>query len=464
MYSLDKSSSFHRSILYLCLSLALWLYANGFVYNSFHAATTLYWTHMMYIGLLLIPPTLLHAAVAFSHRLAEEKSFVVGAYSTAIIFISLSMFYPSLGIREYPWGFYPDASFVHSFLIILFFFCLLLSIQVMNDYYQQLTNTLEKKRAQALLTAFAFIALAGVDILVSYGIVIYPFGYLAVLCFGLSIMYSIITHHYLTLDRYTKSLEEQVKEKTKEIAKVFAELKATQLRLIETGKISAVASLSAGILHQVSQPITAIQGFAKFMRKEMKEDDPFYKPAKLIDEQSAYLREMLEDLMELIRHREITKKNIDINAAIKKATDLLTDELRIHRVNWEVLYGENLPAVYADMIHLQQVFMNIVVNALQAVESLAKGSERRLRIVSEFDKEHQQVVVSVYNNGPGLSLEDKNQIFEPFFSTKTKGSGIGLALCKDLIAEHGGTIQVENQKDQGVTFIISLPAAGKDVG
>jgi len=261
-----------------------------------------------------------------------------------------------------------------------------------------------------------------------------------------------------SLRRQIKRLEGEIQKKTQDFSTVVDELKTTQLKLIETGKISAVASLSAGILHQVSQPITAIQGFAKFMRKEMKADNPFYKPAQLIDEQSAYLKEMLEDLMELIRHREIKKENININVSIRKATDLLTDELRIRRVNWDVVYGEDLPQVYADAIHLQQVFMNVVVNAVQALEALPKGSERRLKIISQFDAADKKVTVSFGDNGQGLSMEDKNQVFDPFFTTKTKGSGIGLALCKDLIAEHGGTIRVENRKDQGATFIISLPA------
>ncbi|HLD70037.1 MAG TPA: ATP-binding protein [Candidatus Omnitrophota bacterium] len=254
-------------------------------------------------------------------------------------------------------------------------------------------------------------------------------------------------------------LEHEISQKAVEISKVIEELRAIQLKLFETGKISAVASLSAGILHQISQPITAIHGFVKFIKKEMNKEDTFYKPICLMEEQSQYMKEMLEDLMELIRHREIRKENIDVNACIKRALNLLTDELRIRRVNWDLFLGDNLPLVYADSVHLQQVFMNVVINAIQALSLLPRGSTRYIKITSELNKNKDQVVLSFQDTGPGLSVEDQKQIFEPFFSTKTTGTGIGLALCKDLIAEHEGTVDVISLPGQGATFMITLPCA-----
>ena len=262
-----------------------------------------------------------------------------------------------------------------------------------------------------------------------------------------------------SIELRARRLEKLIQEKTHALSKTLQELKSTQLRLLETGKISAMASLSAGILHQLSQPITAIQGFIKFMRKEMKEDDQFYRPVKLMDEQTDYIKQMLEDLMELIRHREIKKEKISVNLYLRKALDLLVDELRIRRVNWDVVYGKDLPEVFADGIHLQQVFMNIAVNAIQALGTLPGGVERSLKIISSFDQPANKIRVIFSDNGPGLSREDKNIIFEPFFSTKTKGSGIGLALCKDLVAEHGGSISVESQPGQGAVFVVALPVA-----
>ena len=254
-----------------------------------------------------------------------------------------------------------------------------------------------------------------------------------------------------------RKLENEISQKAVEISRVIAELRATQLKLFETGKISAVASLSAGILHQISQPITAIHGFVRFIKKEMNKEDTFYKPICLMEEQSQYLKEMLEDLMELIRHREIRKENIDVNACIRRALNLLTDELRIRRVNWDLFLEENLPLVFADSVHLQQVFMNVVINAIQALSLLPRGAVRYIIITSELNTNRNQIILSFQDTGPGLSQEDQKQIFEPFFSTKTTGAGIGLALCKDLIAEHEGTVDVISRPGQGATFMITLP-------
>jgi signal transduction histidine kinase len=230
-----------------------------------------------------------------------------------------------------------------------------------------------------------------------------------------------------------------------------------QIKLMESGKVSAVASLSAGILHQVSQPITAIHGFAKFLKKEMKAEDVFYKPACLIEEQSVYLKEMLGNLMELVRHREIVKADTDVNDVIYRAVNLLKDELRIQRVNWDLDLYDNLPRVFADGIHLQQIFMNIIINAMQAMNELPRGSEKAISITTGLDSTGKQVEIAIADTGPGISQQDKEMIFEPFYSSKTKGAGIGLALVKDLIAEHGGDVRVESEPKKGARFIIHLP-------
>ena len=307
--------------------------------------------------------------------------------------------------------------------------------------------------------AFSVVALSFVDIMPTYDLYVYPFGYIALLGFVLSMTCYNIKSFYVTIQQRAEKLESEVELKGQEISKIVEELRTTQVKLLETGKISALASLSAGILHQISQPITAIHGFLKFIKKEMKPEETFYKPICLMEEQSVYLKEMLEDLMELIRHREIKKEKIDVNVSIQRAINLLTDELRIRRVDWDLILTEDLPQVYADAVHLQQVFMNVVINAIQAMSELPRGSKRYIKITSEFARQKNQVVISFQDTGPGLSVEDQRQIFEPFFSTKTKGAGIGLALCKDLIAEHGGSIYVESVHGGGANFIIRLPSA-----
>ena len=195
------------------------------------------------------------------------------------------------------------------------------------------------------------------------------------------------------------------------------------------------------------------------MKKEMKETDKFYRPVMLMEEQSVFLKEMLEDLSAIIRHKEIKRDNISINDAIRRAAKLLTDELRIRRIIWDLALAENLPLVNVDAIQLEQVFMNIMVNAMEAMAKQPLGETKSLKIKSQFDTAARQVLVSLEDSGPGIPQEALKEIFEPLYSTKDEGAGIGLSICKDIINTHGGEIAAESEKGKGAKFIIRLPVA-----
>jgi signal transduction histidine kinase len=180
-----------------------------------------------------------------------------------------------------------------------------------------------------------------------------------------------------------------------------------------------------------------------------------------MDEQSFYIKDMLANLMELIRHRHIQKTQISVNVVIHKSINLLLDELRIRRIGWDTQLDEHIPLIMGDALHLQQVFMNLIVNAMEALSEIPHGSPRTLSITSKYDTENHQVVIIFKDNGPGIAHEHQAKIFDPFFSTKSQGSGIGLALCQDLINEHGGNISVESDRD-GTSFTVKLPCVRLD--
>ena len=220
-------------------------------------------------------------------------------------------------------------------------------------------------------------------------------------------------------------LNHALKEKNLELEATIKELKEAQVKLMDSGKKGAIAALSAGLLHQISQPITAIHGFVRFMKKEMDVNSPFYKPVCVMDEQSFYIKDMLANLMELIRHRKIQKTEININTVIHKSLNLLQDELRIRRIGWDMHLDDTIPFVFGDALHLQQVFMNLAVNAMEALSEMPHGSPRTLEISSRYDRESDEAVIVFKDNGPGITNEHQAKIFDPFFSTKPQGSGIG---------------------------------------
>jgi len=256
-------------------------------------------------------------------------------------------------------------------------------------------------------------------------------------------------------------LKGALKEKNSQLEDAVMKLKAAQVKLMDSSKKGALAALSAGLLHQISQPITAIHGFVRFMKKEMDINSPFYKPVCVMDEQSFYIKNMLANLMELIRHQKTQKTQTNINTVIHKSMNLLLDELRIRRIGWDLQLDDCVPFIFGDALHLQQVFMNLVVNAMEALSEMPHGAPRALLVSSKYDMENHQAVIIFKDNGPGIANEYQANIFDPFFSTKPQGSGIGLALCHDLIHEHGGSINVESNHD-GTIFTVKLPCVRLD--
>ena len=247
-----------------------------------------------------------------------------------------------------------------------------------------------------------------------------------------------------------------LKEKNLQLEARIMELKAAKIQLMNSERKGLIAALSAGLLHQISQPITAIHGFVRFMKKEMDINSPFYKPVCIMDEQSLYMKDMLANLMELIRHREIQKTQININTVIHKSINLLLDELRIRRIEWDLQLDDSLPFIFGDALHLQQVFMNLAINAMEALSDLPHGAPRTLRITSQYDIENHQVAIIFKDNGPCITDEHQAKIFESFFSTKSQGSGIGLALCHDLVNGHGGSVGVQSSQESTI-FTVKLP-------
>jgi len=256
-------------------------------------------------------------------------------------------------------------------------------------------------------------------------------------------------------------LNHVLKEKKLQLEAAIMELKTAQVKLIDSGKKGAVAALSTGLLHQISQPITAIHGFVRFMKREMDINSPFYKPVCIMDEQSFYIKDMLANLMELIRHQKIQKTRTNINTVIHKSMNLLLDELRIRRIGWDLQLDDQIPFIFGDALHLQQVFMNLVVNAMEALREMPHGALGTLLVSSKYDIENHQAVIIFKDNGPGITHEHQAKIFDPFFSTKPQGSGMGLALCRDLVNEHGGSISVESNHD-GTIFTVKLPCVRLD--
>jgi two-component system NtrC family sensor kinase len=166
-----------------------------------------------------------------------------------------------------------------------------------------------------------------------------------------------------------------------------------------------------------------------------------------------------DGLLNFSRPKPRTKTTVDLNAAVEKTLELVKHHPRFRRVDVEVVAGEHLAAVWANEEQLVQVFIALLLNALDAIEDKGVISLR-----TRNDRAQGLVVAEVVDHGHGIRSSDRTKIFEPFYTTKspTRGTGLGLSICYAIVTEHGGRIEVDSVVDEGSVFRILLPAMGRE--
>ncbi|MBW2618998.1 MAG: PAS domain-containing sensor histidine kinase, partial [Deltaproteobacteria bacterium] len=234
---------------------------------------------------------------------------------------------------------------------------------------------------------------------------------------------------------------------------------------------TTLGEMAAGVAHELNQPLTVIGTGAIFLLKRLKKDqtiapDVALEVADEILAQVERASRIINHLREFGRKAEVARSKIDINQPIRGVFGLLGQQLKIRNITAETDLAPELPTIWADVNRLEQVFVNLVINARDAIE------QRRAQAAGQFDGrievrsfvENGQVVVTVKDNGAGIASQDKDRILEPFFTTKEvgHGTGLGLSISYGIVADYKGSIEVDSQLDQGTTFRLAFPAAKEE--
>ncbi len=264
-----------------------------------------------------------------------------------------------------------------------------------------------------------------------------------------------------------------------EYARDITQIKAAQARLMQAEKLSALGELTAGVAHELNNPLTSILGFVQLLQR-----------TELSDRQSSYLgvihdetrraARIVRNLLTFARRQEPEKKMLDINTILEETLSLLAYQLRVSGVKVEQDLDPNLPKTAADPYQLQQVFVNIINNAQQAMQEAHGGGTltiRTLPVLRPAGYAHNTTLnladqpdstleswvrVEFTDDGPGIPPELLTRIFDPFFTTKPpgKGTGLGLSVCHGIIRDHDGHIWAESTPGRGATFVLELPVRG----
>jgi len=222
---------------------------------------------------------------------------------------------------------------------------------------------------------------------------------------------------------------------------------------IQTDKLSSLGRMAAGIAHEINNPLAGILLYSSNLVKKVPEAGPLKKGLEVIIHETIRCRGIIQDLLEFSRQKEPVKVMADLNGVIQKALSIVSNEFRLNRISLEKRLSDALPSVLIDVNQMEQVFINFFMNALEAIQGQGQVSVRSFQ-----DKDNQGVVVEIEDSGMGIPQEHLERIFEPFFSTKPKGTGLGLAVNYGIIQKHGGAIKVSSQPGRGTTIMIRLPS------
>jgi PAS domain S-box-containing protein len=242
--------------------------------------------------------------------------------------------------------------------------------------------------------------------------------------------------------------------------KVEFEVKQQRNELAHVTRAAALGELTSSIAHQINQPLTAIRNYTNAARRFLSQSEPDLSGARDalegIARDDRRAAEVISSIRELLRKEELRYHPVQVNQVIQEVLAFIRSDAVIEGLTIETGLAPELPVVMGDRVQLQQVLLNLILNAVDAMNK-AEPDQRKLVIKTE-NKEDRDVQVSVRDLGAGIDEAHRAKLFESFFSTKAKGMGMGLAISQRIIHAHGGTIWGENNPDRGATFGFTLPA------
>ncbi|MEE8517634.1 MAG: ATP-binding protein [Dehalococcoidia bacterium] len=269
-----------------------------------------------------------------------------------------------------------------------------------------------------------------------------------------AILLVVLSSIILVAHRYVTGAYRRVAEKQRQLDR-------NQAQHTQSIRLMAVGELVASVAHELNNPLTAIWGLSQIASK--RETDPkLHAELVMIHDEAERSTRIVQNLLSFARARESEKAYTSVNAAVSAAIDLRRYHMMVNNIILDTRMAVDLPRTMADPHKIQQVALNLIMNAEQAMIDANGGG--RLVIITEWAGD--SIWLRVLDDGPGIPSEDLEEIFNPFFSTKDdgQGTGLGLSICYSIIQEHGGSIEAVNRVEGGTEFIAELPLVAEEAG
>jgi two-component system sensor histidine kinase HydH len=234
------------------------------------------------------------------------------------------------------------------------------------------------------------------------------------------------------------------------------EIRALQEKVARAERLASLGRLAAGMAHEIRNPLSSIRGFAQFFLKRFSDKDEEREYAAIMVKEVDRLNRVITDLLDFARPKEPRRESQPLAPIADHALSILAPDLAARKVAVARLFTADLPPVPVDRDQILRLFINLILNAAESMET---GGELTIGLDRRTSPEGIEITVS--DTGTGIAPEDRERIFEPFFSRKRKGTGLGLAIVHQIVETHQGTIALESRPEAGTTFRIRLPLDGK---
>ncbi len=252
------------------------------------------------------------------------------------------------------------------------------------------------------------------------------------------------------LEEWGATLERRVQERTDEIRKIHSQL-------FRSEKLASLGKLAAGVAHEINNPLTGILANSSLILEDLDANDPRREDVEIIVKETIRCREIVKRLLDFARQTKPQKKLTDVNMLIDTIILLVRNQTSFRNIVITTHLAENLPLILCDSDQIQQVFINIILNAAEAMTG--GGS---LNVCSSLPQDREFVTIEIADTGPGIPEDRRERIFDPFFTTKEHGTGLGLSISYGIVEQHGGDISVESAVGKGSTFTVKLPVAARE--
>jgi signal transduction histidine kinase len=511
IFVFTKNPNSIKNITYslVCICTFIWEFSMYILFNFATRSNAVFFARIAHLGIIFIPITYFHFICSYLELRKTRVPIAIGyIISTIFAFFLWSSSVFIAGSYKYYWGYFPEAGSMHKYYLFLLAIIIFIAVRLIwKNIHSNKNNFKIYNQNKYLLLSVVFYSSASIDFLPNYGISSYPIGFIPIIVSMIIMTYAIVRHNLLDINivirkglLYSilisiitivyivlalliehlfrglfgyKSLPISILAIAL-IVLLFQPLKNYIQRIIDkyffhgsieqideenvklrqelqkTEKLKAISTLAAGMAHEIKNPLTSIKTFTEYLPKKHNDPDFINKFNDIVGTEVDKINHIVKQLLEFSRPSKLNLKATDINGLLEETLSLLNNDLLKYNIKTQKDYSD-IAAIDTDPSQIRQVFLNLFLNAMDSIRN-----DGTIHVVTNQEN-NGKISITISDTGQGIPKEDIGRIFDPFFTRKDEGTGLGLSVVHGIIEKHGGKITVKSVPGEGTSFVITLP-------